>query len=298
MRILVTGGSGFIGSRFVKYLVKQKYDVHFTYNKNKCSFEVAQSHQLDVTNRDASKNLVYDLKPELVIHTVAVPSMDLCETNKNLAKAVNVGGTKNIVDACQKLGSKVVFISTSTVFDGAKPLYDENDQPNPINYHGLTHLEGEKIIINSGLPFLVLRTDQPYGWVESWQKKNSVIRILESLERNETVKEILDWYNTPTYIDNLIEVAINLIKKEKEGVYHTVGPDFVNRCELALKIAEIFNKDKNLIKPINSKELNLPAKRGVIRLNNKRAESESGIKLVGIIEGLKEMLKSDNEIRY
>jgi len=226
--------------------------------------------------------------------------MDLCEVNKNLAKSVNVEGTRNIVDACQKIGSKIVFISTSAVFDGTKPLYDENDQPHPINYHGLTHLEGEKIVINSGLPFLVLRTDQPYGWIESWQKKNSVIRILEKLEGNITVEEILDWYNTPTFIDNLIEVATTLIKKEKEGVYHTVGPDFVNRYELTLKIAEIFDKDKNLIKPINSKELNLPAKRGAIRLSNKKAEKESGIKLVGIIEGLKTMLKSsfDNEIRY
>lgn len=294
MKVLVFGGSGFIGSKFIKNLLKKGNDVYFTYNTNRCAFEGATSYQVDITNKESVVNLIRKIKPDVTINTTAVPSMDLCETDKVLADKVNVGGTKNIVEGCKKVNSKMIFISTSAVFDGSKESNLENHDPKPINYHGLTHFQAEKIIRESGLPHLIFRTDHPYGWIEKWQKENTAVRVINSLEYDEPVSEVADWYNTPTFIDNFIEVSSKLLEKQKEGIYHVVGPDFVNRYIFALKIAELMKKDRNLIKPIKSSELKLPAKRGKVKLNNKKAEIDARMVLVGIEDGIKQMLKQRN----
>lgn len=297
MKILIFGGSGFIGSKFVKSFVKEE-DVFFTYNNKPCSFEGSASYRLDITNRNSVIELTEKVKPELVINTVAIPSMDTCEINKGLARKVNIEGTRNVIDACKRISSKIVFISTSAVFNSENDVYFEHDEPNPLNYHGFTHLEGERLTIESSLPFLIFRIDLPYGWVEAWQKKNSVTRIIEKLEAGEIVEEPVDWYNNPIFVYNLIDVSIKLIKADKAGIYHLVGPDFINRYELALKVAKIFNKDSSLVTPINSNILKLPAKRGKNNLDNSKAEKDSGIKLLDVEEGLNTMLKqkTDKEI--
>ena len=114
------------------------------------------------------KDDVIKLNPDIVIHTAALTNVDLCETNNVLANLINVQGTKNIVDGCMKIQSKIIFISTSYVFDGNSDQYFEEDLPNPTSYYGITKYESEKIIQNSNLDFLILRTDQPYCWIEKW----------------------------------------------------------------------------------------------------------------------------------
>jgi dTDP-4-dehydrorhamnose reductase len=218
--------------------------------------------------------------------------MDICETDKKLAYDVHINGTKNILDGCKSVNAKMVFISTSAVFDGKKEIYNEYDETCAISYYGITKAEAEGVIKKSGLDFLIVRTDHPYGWVDSpGQKKNTVVRALGKLERGEVVEEITDWYNNPTFVDNLSEVIKKLIGKNAEGIYHAAGHDFINRYEFAVKIAEVFGKDPDLIKKKTSDKLNLPAKRTNCNLDSSKAQSETGIKLLGIEEGLKEMKK-------
>ena len=153
----------------------------------------------------------------------------------------------------------MVFISTSAVFNGTKSEYSENDKPNPTGIYGLTKFQGEKIIQESNLPFLILRTDQPYCWKEKWQHTNSVIRVIENLEKNQQFKEVVDWYNTPTYVPDFVNATKELIQKDLEGIFHLVGSDFISRYDWSQKVADIFHLKKNLIKPIDSSELKLPA---------------------------------------
>jgi dTDP-4-dehydrorhamnose reductase len=291
MRILITGGNGRIGVKFVKFLIESGHEVHHTYLNTEPHIEIGKLHEMDICRREDTINLIKDIKPEITIHTAALTDVDLCETDKELANKINVQGTMNIVDACKRVDSKIVYISTSAVFDGSKKSYTEEDTPNPTYYYALTKFEGEKIVRNSELPFLILRTDQPYCWIESWQKDNSVTRVIKKLEAGETIKEPVDWYNNPTFVDNFVEVAFELIKKNKTGIYHVVGSDFLNRYELALKIAEIFGKNKELIKPMKSNELKLPVKRVNVNLDNRKTQEDSGIKLLGVEEGLKILLK-------
>lgn len=288
MKVLITGGSGVIGSMLTKYFVKNNYEVYYTYLTNNLPYD--NGHKLDITKNKESTKLITEINADVVIHTVALTNVDLCETNHQLAESINVIGTSNIVEACKITGSKIVFVSTSAVFNGEKKEYSENDSEFPISNYGLTKLKAEKIIRESDLSYLILRTDQPYCWIESWQHTNSVIRVLETLRAGKIMKEVVDWYNTPTYVPDFVLATDQLLSKEATGVYHVTGPDYVNRYELSLLVADIFGLDKNKIEPITGKTLNLPAKRSNVNLSNRKL-IETGIKMNGIREGLFQMVK-------
>ena len=290
MKILVIGGSGVIGSYFVKALLKQNHDLLFTYYKNK--IPSTNSVYLDVQDRKSTIEIILKNNPELVIICNALTGVDLCEKNPSLADSINVKGTQNIVDGCNEINCKLVFISTSAVFDGTKNEYFENDETNPTGVYGISKLQGELIIKNSNLPYLILRTDQPYSWNEKWHHTNSVIRVIENLEKNQTFNEIIDWYNTPTYVPDFIIAAMKLIQNNHEGIFHLVGSDFINRFNWAEKTAKIFNLKKELIIPINSSVLNLSVERKNINLNNDKLFQKTHHRMIGIDEGLQEMFNT------
>ena len=81
-----------------------------------------------------------------------------------------------------------------------------------------------------------------------------------------------------------------LIKKQSIGIFHLVGPDFINRVEWARIVSDVFNLDKNKIKSIHSSSLNLPAIRQNIRISNKKLEQEIGIIMKGVKLGAEDML--------
>ncbi len=289
MQILVTGGTGVIGYKLVKYFVDNGENASYTYLSHETEIKSAIGHKLDITDTQAVLDLINKIKPNVVVHTAALTKVDLCETNHKLADAMNIEGTRNIVEACKATGSKIVLVSTSAVFDGKKSVYYEDDEVNPQYYYAFTKAEAEKIVKTSGLEFLILRTDQPYCWTEKWQHDNSVLRVINKLKAGKVMKDVADWYNNPTLVDNFVEVAFALIKKNQTGIYHVCGSDYLNRYEMALKVAEVFGLNKDLVQSMKSIELSLPAKRVNVNLNNEKAQKDSGVKLLNFEEGLNSM---------
>ena len=290
MRYLIIGGTGVIGNKIVQHLLLKKEDVMFTFLNNRQIFE--NSYLLDIQDSVKTKNLIKKIKPDIVIHCAAISNIDLCETNKELAESINVLGTKNIVEGCLKVNAKIIYVSTSFVFDG-KRKYTENDSASPSTFYGDTKLRGEKIVEESDLSFLILRTDQPYCWIEKWQHTNSVIRVINSLKNNKKFFEIEDWFNVPTYVPDFVNATMKLIESKKEGIFHVSGTDFINRYEWAKITSKIFQLNSNLIESVNSSVLNLPTKRVDGNLNNDKLFQEIGMRMMGIEEGLKEMLKEN-----
>jgi len=296
MIILITGGSGRLGNNLTRFLLKHDYEVHHSFNSYPCNISGSVPHKVDITKKEETSELVKRLNPDLVIHTSAVTDLELCENNKKLAYEVNVGGTENIVNACKETHSKITYISTSNVFGGDKNIYYENDVPNPSNYYAFTKLRGENIVSKSGLPFLILRTDQLYFWSNRSEKKTFVERVLDKLKKGELTEVFVDWYNNPTFIPNFSCVTFELIKNNKCGVYHVVGSDYINRYEWALEIANVFGYDKTLVQPTLFTKAGMKAKRGNVHLSNVKVTNELGVKLFGVKEGLKLMKDRKDEL--
>jgi len=289
-KILIIGGSGRIGSKLFDYFSEKNIETKFTFSKNEMS--LTKGFHLDIINKRDTIDLISKIKPDVVIHTASLVDADMCETNHSLADLINVKGIENVIEGCKITNSKLVYISSSFVFDGTKDLYFEEDKACPTTYYGITKLRAENLIQDSSLKFLILRTDQPYCWIEKWQKINSVLRVLRTLKSGKILKEITDWLNSPTYVPDLVNVVDKLVEKKMTGIYHTVGSDYISRYNWSIQTAKTFGLDIKMLKPIPAEELNLPAKRDTIHLSNQKTFEKTGIRMMGVKEGLLQMLKN------
>jgi len=191
MKILITGGSGLLGSATAA-LFKDHYQTFTTYADNKVTLEGCEAYRLDITNKAEVFRVIETIQPDFIIHTAALIGIGLCENNKELAYDINVNGTRHLAEAADKANSRIVHISTDYVFDGKKGMYKETDKPNPLNYYAKTKLEAEKLINKNNT---IIRTSI-YGWNIIKERKNFATFILEGLENNKKINIFEDHYNT------------------------------------------------------------------------------------------------------
>jgi dTDP-4-dehydrorhamnose reductase len=267
VKLLVIGGGGLLGTRLVEQ-AKDSYEVYATYVTRKPSLEEKNILQLDKRKLDEVHSVMRKVEPDVVIDTGALHNVDYCETNRAEARAVNVDGTRNIALAANEQGSRVIYISTDFVFDGNKGGYLEEDKPNPINYYGVTKFEAEKVVSQTCESYAVARPSVIYGTIKNAELESSsgkpvnfAIWLIQKLRRKEAVKIVTDQYASPTLADASANAILTLARSDLKGVYHASGATRLSRYEFALKIAEAFGFDGNLIGPITSNELQQKAKR-------------------------------------
>jgi dTDP-4-dehydrorhamnose reductase len=228
--------------------------------------------------------------PDVILHTVAHSSVDECEKNLEIGKKLHIESTKEISNISKKINSKLIYLSTDAIFDGkSNKKYTENDEPDPINEYGKSKLEAEKIIKNASKQNVILRPAVIYGW---HKKSRFTNWIIESLQNRKSVNPHNDQYNTPTLVDDLVKSIIIIIDKNISGLFHSTGKTCVNRYELACNIAEVFNLDKKLIKPVSSMEKKQDAPRPPRTcLDSTKLEKSINYKFKELDEGLKFLLE-------
>lgn len=292
MKYLVLGGSGLLGNEIVRSLVGEN-EVTFTYLNNLLPVRDAKPYQLDLTDAAAIGRLIEGISPDIVIHTVAPPSVDWHEREHAAAYLTNVIGTKAVAEKSHALGAKLIYISTAFVFPDIAKAFTEEDIPAPINFYGAAKLGAEQAA-HTNPDHLIIRTDQIYGWSRPGQKKSFVVGTLEKLENGQKVEVCRDWLNSPTYVKDLSSVILALAEKDRHGIYHAVGGSFLDRVSWAVKIAEAFGKDSSLVAGIDSAILKLPARRPNARISNDKIQRETGIRMKSVEDGL-EAMKGDRE---
>ena len=149
-KIYMTGGNGRIG----KYMTKW----------------VDGNLECDVTKPETIDDALSKNKPDIILHLAARSSVDWCEKpeNEKEAIAVNVWGTFNVLSAAEKIGAKVVMLSSDHVFSGGnrwwrRGAYDEDARTFPINFYGQTKLAAEALL-QAFDNFKVVRTSYLFDW--------------------------------------------------------------------------------------------------------------------------------------
>jgi dTDP-4-dehydrorhamnose reductase len=251
-KLLILGGSGFVGSSLINY-IKNDCEIVFSYNENKINIPNTQSFQINLLNSDNKiESIIKNYNPDVVLHTIAHSSVDLCETDHNIADKLHIDTTKKIANICASINSKLIFLSTDAVFEGElNKQYCETDIPNPINYYGKTKLEAEKIVLSASQNNVVLRTSVIYGW---HKKSRFTNWILDYLKNGKSVDPFSDQFNTPTLIDDLVQVILKVIDKDISGLYHATGKTCLNRYQFAILLAEKFSYDLSLVHPVTKLE--------------------------------------------
>jgi dTDP-4-dehydrorhamnose reductase len=289
LRIVVTGSSGLLG-RILVNLLKNDYEV-IGIDKHALTNE-PDALALDITQTPGALESMVKLRPSVVVHTAAETNVDLCETDHEHARMINVEGTANVAEACAKSGAKMIFISTDYVFDGTKGNYSEIDQPNPISFYGLSKLEAERIVIFKLPNALVMRASVLYGWHPS--KLNFGTWVINGLRKRQTLRVVKDHINSPTLANNLAMAIRVAIERGSEGLLHVAGSERISRFDFARKIAKSFDLDESLLVPVEMRDLNWVAKRPRdSSLDVAKAEKELGIQLLGVNRGLAEMARTE-----
>lgn len=249
MKVLIFGGSGLVGSKFINL-----------YSKN---FEISapDTSSADILNKDQVTKVTQEFNPDVVINFAAYTQVEQAESqkdNKNgICYLINAVGAKNIAEVAKEFDKKLIHISTDYVFDGTKSdsPYTEQDQPNPINWYGQTKYFGEQFILESGCNFVIVRISMPFS--ASYQIKKDIARFfLDQLRQGNQIKAIEDQKITPTLVDDIAAALKIMIEEDAKGLYHISSTDSVSPLEFAKIIAEIFKLNYSLINSISFDEYN------------------------------------------
>lgn len=285
-KLLITGVSGMLGKSLIYENNRRNYNIYGIYNRNKLLISNVHTYKIDITNKDEIFDFIKNLKPDYIIHTAAFTDVDLCEKEKDLSYKINVIGTKNIIESCQKLNSKFVYISTDYVFDGEKGLYDENDKPNPLNYYGYTKLLGEKIVLDYKNS-IVIRTTF-YG-LNPKGNKGGIENLIIKIKNGNKIYASYNTFNSIISINKISELIYEIVEKNFTGIIHIGIDGKISRYDFLLKLSKFFDLDPNLILKIDhdSYYQNKPAKRPKdVSLNINKLKSLLNLKTLNIEEDL------------
>lgn len=251
-KIIVFGSNGQLGKCLQKIVLAYEFDYDFAF---------ADSETVDITDKNAVLNFFSVHQPDFCINAAAYTSVDLAETEKNLAYAVNTQGSANIAEACKEYNCIFIHISTDYVFDGETAIsYDEENFTNPQSVYGKSKREGEILALENNPDTIIIRT----SWLYSEFNKNFVKTMLHLFKDREELNVVSDQYGQPTNANDLAEVIMKIIesKNKKFGIYHFSNYPETNWSSFAKKIAE-FSDAKIRINAITTAEYPTPAKRPV-----------------------------------
>ena len=284
-KIIGTGLSGLVGSRVVELLGKE-----FEFE------DISRKTGTDILDKEAVVNRIKNSDAQFVLHFAAYTNVDEAEKEKDLGEKsiawrMNVGGTKNVLEAVESTEKHLIYISTDMVFSGTKPLpekYTEEDATDPVGWYATTKCEAEKVVQQAKVPWTILRIAYPYR--ANFEKKEYVRIFKTLLEEGREIKAVSDHYFTPTFIDDLAGVFSHIFRTNLTGIYHACGKTSISPFDAAIKIAEVFHLDKNLISKTTREEFFQGKAPRAFNLSLSSAKIEKlGVSLSNFEEGLEEI---------
>lgn len=242
-RILITGLSGYIGSRFAQML-SDAYDIVDV----DCDILYAKGVSEAVTNS----------KCDVVLHLAGKTHIDRCQRDKIRGKKgivwlTNVEGTAFIVDACERYHKYLIYLSTECVFDGKTGWHVEDDVPSPKNWYGTTKCFAEGEIVDRFPNASILRSVLAYGHPASFPH-DMVSMTADRVRQKRRLCAVFDQVINPTFIDDLIGVIDVFIQQRPRGVFHYAGLQSLSPYAFVRMLCRHMGYDERLLVPVSLKE--------------------------------------------
>lgn len=251
MKILITGCNGQLG-----------YDLLNLCREKNLAVVGATRNEMPLEREKISQAIHFLEKenPDVVIHCAAYTQVDRAEDEPALCEEINACATHEIAKCCQRLGAKMIYLSTDYVFKGdGKNFYEVNDETGPQNIYGKTKLLGENLIKATLEKFFIVRISWVFGGEKS-RAKNFVKTMLNLAKTHDTLTVVNDQIGSPTYTKDLAELLLQMAGTEKFGVYHATNEGICSWYDFA---KEIFRQKKLPVKvlPVPSEKFPTKAKR-------------------------------------
>jgi dTDP-4-dehydrorhamnose reductase len=247
--MLVTGGSGYLGGWVVR-VARANWDVTATYLAHPPDDPGATWRRLDVRNEVVVTVLVEEVRPAVVVHTVAVSPRE----GSNF-EAINAVGARHVARAAAACRARLIHISTDALFDGEKGNYVEEDPPTPITPYGRSKALAEREVHDSGAEAVIVRTSLIYGWRP--RVDHQVRWMVDDLEAGKPVHLFTDTLGCPIWVESLAAAVVELAGMEYTGVLHVAGAQPLSRYEFGVRLLRFHGLDPSTIIPARSRESGL-----------------------------------------
>lgn len=244
MKLFITGISGLLGQSAAR-LTNGRFEVSGCYSKSSISINNVRALKLDITDMTSIEQALVDFKPDIILHTAAMTNVDECETNPTAANQTNVEATRNTASIAEKLGAKLVHLSTDQLFDGTSAWMTEEDVPAPLNIYGNTKRLAEQVALEKCPTTLVVRTNF-FGWGMPPRTSFSDW-IIQGLEQDQKLTMFSDVFYTPILMDHLVDVIIDLVDRGATGIFNVAGSERISKYGFALRTSDMFGYPSNNI---------------------------------------------------
>jgi dTDP-4-dehydrorhamnose reductase len=204
MKLVVIGSGGRLGASLTR-AYRDRFDV------------VGFNHaELDLAKPKEIRNKIDHLDFDLVINAAAFTNVDLCETEKDQAFAINAEAPRVLAEICRDKNARLIHVSTDYVFDGQKHQpYSEEDAANPISAYGESKRAGEKLVLQASDRHLVVRV----SWVFGPDRPSFIDAMIRRAREEDQIEAIADKWSTPTYTGDLAEMLPRIFDADA-GVVH------------------------------------------------------------------------------
>jgi len=288
MKLLITGSNGFLGRHLIYFLNEKKIEIIATNRGVVRGFLPESIAYIDVDLVDDEKLncVIASTKPNIIIHTAAMSKPNECETNRELCISQNVSTVENLIKICKKNNIKLIFTSSDFVF-GDGNNHRENDECYPLNFYGESKLKAEKIIINSGIEYCIVRPVFIYGKKIEGIRSGFIQWVEENLMTKKIIRVVDDQLRTATYVEDICFVVYQIILKNVNGIFNIAGEEILTPYSMAIRVAKYLKLDENLIIAVNENNFSEPVKRAKkCILNIDKAKQQLGFKPLLLNDGL------------
>jgi dTDP-4-dehydrorhamnose reductase len=234
--LLITGGSGYLGSRLARQ-ARDTWQVVATYFSHLPNLPGCRTAPLDVRDGEAAARLLAEVQPTVVIHTAA----DM--TSSAAMKSTIAVGTHNVASAAATVGSRLIHLSTDLVFDGEHGPYSEADVPRPVMPYGWAKVEAEQAVSRVCPEAAIVRTSLIYGFAPPDPR---TLWVLDSLRQRRPITLFTDELRSPVWVDQLAAALLELAASDRAatcGVWHIAGPQPLSRYEFGGRLARFYGLD-------------------------------------------------------
>ena len=229
MKVVITGAAGLLGSEFCAAVQNLGWEaVPFTRN------------ELDLKSAQNASGLLEDLAPDVIIHCAAETNVDLCESDPEHAKLINETASHELALAAQKIGAKMVYISSCGIFDGLKRTpYTEQDAPSPLTEYAASKYQGELRVLETSPDNLACRVGWLFGGGREQRKNFVEARRKEAASGGDMVSANDKW-GSPTWARDAAERIIALVERNAAGVFHVSNTGIASRHDYVSEIVRTF----------------------------------------------------------
>jgi len=238
MKLVVTGGAGFIGSHLVKFLYRKGHDVSVIDNLVRGKIENLESVEKeinffknDITDYSEIKNILKNA--DGVFHEAALTSVSESYIKKEEYQGVNISGTENIIKVAQESDIKVVYASSASVYGNTItiPITEEHNRK-PINPYGSTKLEAEYLAekySKSGTQVIGLRYFNVYGKGQNPNYAGVITKFQENIMTEKSPIIFGDGSQVRDFIsvDDVCQANLAAMKSNEKNGFFNIGTGIV-----------------------------------------------------------------------